>query len=38
MGLQVPPADAKRVTKVLDGMGYRYTDESRNPVYRLFLR
>jgi threonine dehydratase len=38
VGLQVPKAELKGVEKVLDGLGYTYVDESRNPVYRLFLR
>jgi threonine dehydratase len=38
VGLQVPKAEADRIPKVLDQLGYAYVDESRNPVYRLFLR
>jgi threonine dehydratase len=38
VGLQVPKPELKGVEKVLDGLGYSYVDESRNPVYRLFLR
>jgi threonine dehydratase len=38
VGLQVPKAELKGVEKVLDGLGYTYVDETRNPVYRLFLR
>jgi threonine dehydratase len=38
VGLQVPQKDVGRIAKVLDGLGYAYVDETRNPVYRLFLR
>ncbi len=38
VGLQVPKPEQKGVEKVLDGLGYSYVDETRNPVYRLFLR
>ena len=38
VGLQVPKAEAKSIKGVLDRLGYAYVDESRNPVYRLFLR
>jgi threonine dehydratase len=38
VGLQVPKAEAIQVGKVLDKLGYAYVDETRNPVYRLFLR
>jgi threonine dehydratase len=38
VGLQVPKLDAKAIKPFLDGLGYAYVDESRNPVYRLFLR
>jgi threonine dehydratase len=38
VGLQVPKSEQKGVEKVLDGLGYSYVDETRNPVYRLFLR
>ena len=38
VGLQVPDAEAARIPKVLDRLGYAYVDETRNPVYRLFLR
>jgi len=38
VGLQVPEDEAKRIPKVLDKLGYVYVDETRNPVYQLFLR
>jgi threonine dehydratase len=38
VGLQVPKSEAKAIKPFLDRLGYAYVDESRNPVYRLFLR
>ena len=38
VGLQVPKDEVPRIPKVLDKLGYVYVDETRNPVYRLFLR
>jgi len=38
VGLQVPKAEVKSIKTVLDRQGYIYVDETRNPVYRLFLR
>ncbi|CAN5578812.1 threonine ammonia-lyase, biosynthetic [soil metagenome] len=38
VGLQVPPGDHDALQGFLDGLGYRYQDESANPVYQLFLR
>ncbi len=38
VGLQVPKAEVKAIGGVLTGLGYRYVDETDNPVYRLFLR
>jgi threonine dehydratase len=38
VGLQVPKAEQRSIKTVLDQLGYTYVDESRNPVYRLFLR
>ena len=38
VGLQVPKDETKAIKPFLDGLGYAYVDESRNPVYRLFLR
>jgi len=37
VGIQVPEQDKPAFHKFLDGLGYRYWDESRNPAYRLFL-
>ncbi|MFW9617228.1 threonine ammonia-lyase, biosynthetic [Aquabacterium sp.] len=38
VGLQVPKAETKSIKSFLDKLGYVWVDESRNPVYRLFLR
>ncbi len=38
VGLQVPKAETKSIKTFLDKLGYVYVDETRNPVYRLFLR
>jgi threonine dehydratase len=38
VGIQVPPAEKAEFQKFLDGLGYRYWNESRNPAYRLFLK
>ena len=37
VGLQVPPEEMDQFTQFLTTLGYRYWDESANPVYRLFL-
>ncbi|MEW6677690.1 MAG: threonine ammonia-lyase, biosynthetic [Pseudomonadota bacterium] len=37
VGIQVPAADKVDFQKFLDGLGYRYWNESRNPAYKLFL-
>jgi threonine dehydratase len=37
VGMQVPPADKAAFHAFLEKLGYRYWDESENPVYRLFL-
>ncbi len=37
VGIQVPPQDEAAFRGFLDGLGYRYINESRNPAYRLFL-
>ncbi|MGV7207988.1 threonine ammonia-lyase, biosynthetic [Oxalobacteraceae bacterium A2-2] len=37
IGLQVPPEDASAFTQFLTTLGYRYWDETNNPVYKLFL-
>ncbi|MDX1341651.1 MAG: threonine ammonia-lyase, biosynthetic [Reinekea sp.] len=36
-GIQVPKSDMKDFYKKLDELGYRYWDESDNPVYNAFL-
>ncbi|MEN9865938.1 MAG: threonine ammonia-lyase, biosynthetic [Pseudomonadota bacterium] len=37
VGLQVPKNDTQAFQAFLTTLGYRYWDESSNPVYRLFL-
>ncbi len=37
VGLQVPAADMTAFQAFLAGLGYRFWDESDNPVYKLFL-
>ncbi|MGH7769553.1 MAG: threonine ammonia-lyase, biosynthetic, partial [Candidatus Binatia bacterium] len=37
VGVQVPPRDKRVFQKFLDGLGYEYAEETRNPAYRLFL-
>lgn len=37
VGIQVPPAEKPQFQQFLDGLGYRYWDESHNPAYQLFL-
>jgi threonine dehydratase len=37
IGMQVPHHDKKALRTFLDGLGYRYWDESDNPAYKLFL-
>lgn len=36
-GLQIPPREKRQFESVLRSLGYRFSDESRNPAYRLFL-
>jgi threonine dehydratase len=38
VGIQVPRADTAAFQSFLDSLAYPYVDETRNPVYRLFLR
>jgi threonine dehydratase len=38
IGLQVPEAERGAFRRFLRELGYDYTDESRNPAYRFFLR
>ncbi len=37
VGMQVPPSDADKLQAFLDGLGYPYWDETKNPAYKLFL-
>ena len=37
VGLQVPPDDDAELAAFLDQLAYPFTDETANPVYRLFL-
>ncbi|WP_317205332.1 threonine ammonia-lyase, biosynthetic [Janthinobacterium sp.] len=37
IGLQVPPDEMGQFATFLTTLGYRYWDESQNPVYKLFL-
>ncbi|MDR0565411.1 MAG: threonine ammonia-lyase, biosynthetic [Azoarcus sp.] len=37
VGMQVPPNDQANFAEFLNQLGYAYTDETRNPAYRLFL-
>lgn len=38
VGMQVPPADRRRLAGFLKELGYPYVEETANPVYSLFLR
>ncbi len=38
VGLQVPERERSAFRRFLRELGYDYTDESRNPAYRFFLR
>jgi threonine dehydratase len=38
VGLQVPDRDRAAFRRFLRELGYEYTDETRNPAYRLFLK
>ncbi|MFV8836386.1 threonine ammonia-lyase, biosynthetic [Aquisalimonas sp. APHAB1-3] len=37
VGIQVPPEHAERFDQFLDGIGYRFEEETDNPAYALFL-
>ena len=37
LGLQVRAPDSDKFAQFLATLGYRYWDESQNPVYKLFL-
>jgi threonine dehydratase len=38
VGLQVPEREGGAFRRFLRELGYDYTDESRNPAYRFFLK
>jgi threonine dehydratase len=38
VGVQVPAEEGAAFQAFLDGLGYRYREETENPAYRLFLR
>jgi threonine dehydratase len=38
VGVQVPAADERAFQAFLRTLAYPYTEETGNPVYRLFLR
>ena len=37
IGLELPDGQEEALRQFLDGLGYRYVEESRNPAYALFL-
>ena len=37
VGMQVPPQDMQAFARFLKNLGYQFSDESKNPAYRLFL-
>jgi len=37
VGLQVEPADRKRLAQVFESTHYRFWEESDNPAYQLYL-
>ncbi|MGA8009590.1 MAG: threonine ammonia-lyase, biosynthetic [Thiomonas sp.] len=37
VGIQVPPSDRREFSRFLQQLGYQYTEETDNPVTRLFL-
>lgn len=38
VGLQVPPSEQKAFKEFLRRLGYPWTEETKNPAYRLFLK
>ena len=38
VGIQVPDSADKNLQSFLNNLGYRYVEETNNPVYRTFLR
>jgi len=37
IGIELPPGEEKRFREFLDGLGYRFEEETQNPAYKLFL-
>jgi threonine dehydratase len=37
IGLEIPPADDKKLHRFLEKLGYRYLEETNNEVYKLFM-
>jgi threonine dehydratase len=37
VGVQVPPAERSTWLDFLKGLSYEWVDESKNPVYQIFL-
>ncbi len=37
VGMQVPPSDDEAFDAFLEGLGYRYTEETDNPAFKQFL-
>lgn len=37
VGMQVPPSEKKKFKAFLDNLGYKYSEETDNPAYTLFL-
>lgn len=37
VGIQVPESDLKAIANFIDGLGYPCVEETKNPVYRMFL-
>jgi threonine dehydratase len=37
IGLEIPASEKAQLRGFLDGLGYRYVEETANPAYRLFL-
>jgi threonine dehydratase len=37
VGIQLPDGDKKALKHFMESLGYKHSDETDNPVYRLFL-
>ena len=37
VGLEIPKGESGRLREFLNTLGYRYVEETKNPVYHLFL-